>query len=66
MDSPMISAHLPLGDLERSNSRPLRFPPHLSCNGAELSHMLQLNINRKASMGNPNILSHLILSDLER
>ncbi len=34
--------------------------------GPELSHMLLLNINRKAYMGSPMTLSHLTLSDLER
>ncbi len=64
MASPMTS-HLTLSDLERSNSRSLRIQSLISCKGAELGHMLLLNINRKAYMGSQMRLSHLTLSDLE-
>ncbi len=66
MTSLMTSSHLTLSDLERLNSRPLRFRNLISCKGAELGHMLLLNINRKAYMGSQIRLSHLTLSDLER
>ncbi len=52
MGSPMTS-HFTLGNLERSKSRSLRFKNSVSCEGAELGHMLPLNINRKAYMGSP-------------
>ncbi len=65
MASPETS-HLTLSDLERSNSRSLKFRSPISCKGAELGHMLLLNINRKAYMGSQMTLSHLILSDLKR
>ena len=42
------------------------FQPLLSCNGAELDHMLLVNINGKAYMGSSKTLSHMTLSDLER
>ena len=61
MESPMTS-HLTLSDLERSNSRSLRFQSFVSCKGAELGHMLLLNNNMKAYM----VWLHLKLSDLER
>ncbi len=38
----------------------------ISCKGAELRHMLLLNIDRKAYMGSQMTLSHLTLSDIER
>ncbi len=66
MMSPMTSSHLTLSDIERSNSRSLRFQSLVSCEYAEIGHMLLLNINRKAYMTSPMILSHLTLSDLER
>ena len=53
MGSPMTLSHLTLSDLERSNSRSLRFRSLVSCKGAELGHMLPLNINGKAYMGSP-------------
>ena len=59
----MTSSRLTLSDLERLNSRSLRFPALLSYNGAELGHMLLLNINRKAYMGSPETLLHLTLKD---
>ncbi len=40
-----------MGDIERSNSRSLRYRSFISFKGSELGHMLQLNINRKAYMG---------------
>ena len=66
MASPVTSSHLILSDLERSNSRSLRFRSLISCKGAELDHMLLLDINRKAYMGSPVTLSHFTLGDLER
>ncbi len=66
MASPMTSSHLTLSDLERSNPRSLRFRNLISWKGAELVHMLVLNIGRKAYMRNQMILLHLTLSDLER
>ncbi len=63
--SPVTLSHLSLSDLERSNTRSLRFRSLISCIGAELGHMLVLNINRKASTGSPMTLSHLTLGDLE-
>ena len=69
MVSPMTS-HLTLSDLERSNSKSLGFQSLISCKGAELGHMLLLNINRKAYMGSPaspyvTISNDTITFDLE-
>ncbi len=50
-------------DLERSMSRPLKFWKLISRKGAELGHMLLLNINRKPHMGSPMTLSHLALRE---
>ena len=44
----MTPSYLILSDLERSKSRSLSF---VSCKGAELGHMLLLNINSKAYKG---------------
>ncbi len=52
MGCPMTLSHLTLCDLERSKSRSLRFRSIISCEGTEFGHMLLLNINRKAYMGN--------------
>ena len=38
----------------------------ISREGAELGHMLLLNINRKPYMGNPIVRSHVTVCDLER
>ncbi len=46
-------------------SRSLRFRKLISRKGAELGHMLLLNINRKPYMASPMTLSHLTLNDLE-
>ena len=51
--SPITPPCLTLIDLERSKSWSLRFGILISCNGAELGHMLLLNFNRKAYMGSP-------------
>ena len=51
MGSLMTLSHLTLGDFESSISKSLRFQKLISRKGAELSHMLQLNINRKPYMG---------------
>ena len=53
MGSPMALSHLTLSDLERSKSRLLRYRSIISGKGAELGHMLLLNINRKAYMRSP-------------
>ncbi len=66
MTSPVTSSLLTWSDLERSNSRSLRFWSLISCKRADLCHMVLLNINRKAYMGSPMTLSLLTLSDLER
>ncbi len=47
MENPMTPSHLTLSNLERSKSRSLIFRSPISCKGAELGHMLLLNINRK-------------------
>ena len=65
MASPMTSSHLTLSDLKRSNSRSLWFRSLISCKGAELGHMLLLNINRKSYTRSPMTSSFLTLSDLE-
>ncbi len=62
----MTLSHWTLSDLERSNSRSFTFQSFISCKGAELGHMLLLNINRKAYKESPMPSSHLTLSDLER
>ncbi len=59
MTSPMTLSHLTMSDLERSSSRSLRFWNLISCKGAELGHMLLLNINRKAYMESPMTSSHI-------
>ncbi len=51
---------------QRSNPRSLRFRSLISCEGAELGHILLLNINRKAHVSSQMTLSHLTLSDLKR
>ena len=61
-----MTSHLTLSDLETSKSRSFRFRSLMSCKGAELGHMLLLNINRKPCMGSPMTPSHLTLSDLEK
>ncbi len=66
MGSPMTLSHLTLSDLERSKSRSLKFRKLIFRKGAELGHMLLLNINRKAYMGSPVTLSQLSWSDLKR
>ena len=66
MGSPTKLSHMTLSDLERSNSRSLKFWSLISRKGAELGHMLLLNFNRKACILSPKTLSHLTLSDLER
>ncbi len=57
-----------LSDLERSNSRSIRFQCVISRKGAKLGPMLLLNINRKPYfyIGSPISLSDLTLGDLER
>ncbi len=62
----MTSSQLTLSDHERSNSRSLTFWSLIYHKGAELGHMLLLNIKRKAYMGSPVTLLHLTLNDLER
>ena len=45
MGSPMTLSYLTLSDLERSKSRSVRYQSLISGKGAELGHMLLLNIN---------------------
>ena len=54
-----MTSHMTLNDLERSNSRSVRFQRLISCKGADLGHMLPLNVNRKAYMGSPLVCLHL-------
>ncbi len=65
MASPMTSSHMTFSDVRRSNTRSLRFRSLISHKGAELGHMLSLNINRKAYKESPMTSSHLTLSDVE-
>ena len=62
----MAPSDLTLSDLERSNSRSIRFQSVISREGAQLGHMLLLTINRKPYMASPITPSLLTLSDLER
>ncbi len=62
--SPMTSSYLTLSKLERSKSRSLRFRSFVSYKRAVLGHILLLNINRKAYMGSPLVIT-FGLSDLE-
>ncbi len=66
MGSPMEPSHLTMSDLERSKSKSLRFLSLISCKGAELCHVLLLNINSKLYMGSPMEPSHLMLGELEK
>ena len=66
MESQKTPSHLTLSDIKRSKSKSLRSQSLISCKGGGLGHMLLLNINKKAYMGNLMTLSHLTLSDLER
>ena len=50
MESPTEPLDLTLSDIERSNSRSLRFHSLISRNGATLDPMLLLTINRKPYM----------------
>ncbi len=59
MGSPLPLSHLTLSDLERSNSRSLRFRSLAHCKGADLGHIPPLKINRKPYMGSPLTLSYL-------
>ncbi len=59
MKSPMTPSHLTLSDLDRSKSKSLRCRSYVSCKGAELGHMLQLNINRQENIENPLAFLHL-------
>ncbi len=65
METPMSPSHSTLSDLKSSKSRSLRFRSLIFCKGAELGHVLPLNINRKPYMGSLMTLSHLTVSDLE-
>ncbi len=63
-ESPMTSSHMTLSDLERSNSKSLRFQILISRKSGASGHMLLLKTNRKSYMGNAKPPSHLTLSDL--
>ena len=54
MDSPVTSSRMTLSYFERTNSRSLTFQSLISRKGAELDHMLLLDINGKAYMGESN------------
>ncbi len=58
MGCPTTLSQLTLSDLESTNSRSLRFRSLVSGKGAEFGHMLLPNINRKAYMESPMMLSH--------
>ncbi len=58
----MAPSDLTLSDLERSNSRSIRFQSVISRKGAKLGPMLILTINRKPYMASPMTLSLLTLS----
>ena len=47
MGSPMTLSDMTLSDLERSKCKSLKFQSLIFRNGAELGHMLLLDINRK-------------------
>ena len=64
MGSPITLSHLILSDIESLISWSLRFQKPISRKGAELSHMLRLNINRKAYKESPIIL-HLTIVTLK-
>ncbi len=66
MQSPTAPLDLTLSELERTTSMSPRFQSPLSRNGAKLSPMLLLIINKKAYMASPMTPRHLTLSDLER
>ncbi len=53
-----------INDLDRVGSRSLRFR-NISRKGAELDHMLLLNINRKVSMESPLVQLHLTFMNLK-
>ena len=57
VESQMAPSHLTLRNPERSKSMSLRFLSLtcISCKGADLGHMLLLNINRKAYIGSPMV-----------
>ncbi len=59
MKSPMAPSHLTLSDLERLQPMIYSFESFISAKGAELGHVLALNINRKPYMGSPKVPSHL-------
>ncbi len=65
MGSALALSHLTLNDFEWAKSRSLRFRSIISRKGAELGHMLLLNINRKAYMGSPLVRLHLTLLTLK-
>ncbi len=48
-----------LSDLDRSESGSLKFRSIICRKGADLGHMLLLNINRKVCMGSPLVQLHL-------
>ena len=53
MGRPVTLSDLTFNDIERSTSRALGFRSIKSRKGAELGHMLLLNINGKAYMESP-------------
>ena len=53
MGSPMTLSDLTLSNLQRSKSRSLRLLSTIFCKGAELGHMLLLNMNSKLHIESP-------------
>ena len=62
----MAPSDLTLSDLERSNSRSIRFQSVISHKGAKSGPMLLLTINRKSYMASPMTPPLMTLSNLER
>ncbi len=61
--SPIALSHVTFKDQRQIC---LRFRSTISCKGAELGHILLLNINRKLYMGSPIPPTYFTLSDIER
>ncbi len=57
-------SHSSMSDLERSNTKSLRVRSLAPRKGAELGHIVLLNVNRNPYMGSPMAPRHLTLSYL--
>ncbi len=66
LDYILRDSEFTLSDLERSDSRSLRFRSHTSHLGSELGHILLLKTDRKSNMGSSVVPSHLTLGKFER